>query len=509
MQRIRNLCLIFGDQLTLDSALFDDFDPQQDLLWMAETGSFSTKPVSHQQRTLLFLSAMRHFAQQLTSLNYPLHYATLGQYATLDDALHSTLQTYAPARIQAVLPGDYIVCKTLKQCASTHQLPLIWLEDRHFIAEPGEFRQWLSQRKQARMEYWYRYLRKKHGILMAEGQPVGGQWNFDHDNRKTFGRQGPGPLPDAPRFPLDTISQQVLADIHQHLPSLPGTSVQFNWPVTREQSLQLLTHFITHHLPYFGDYQDAIWQGEPFLHHSRLSAALNLKLLSPTEVIQAAELAWQQGSAPLNAVEGFIRQILGWREYVRGLYWSQKDQWEQMNALNAQRPLPRFYWDGNTRMACLHDAIHQVLAYGYGHHIQRLMVTGLYALLNETQPQAVHDWYQGMYVDAVAWVETPNTLGMSQFADGGFLASKPYIASGAYIDKMSNHCRHCPFNPKESTGDKACPFTVLYWHFVDKHQRLLSQNPRLAMQVKHWHNKPPETQAAIRVQATQLLDSPP
>lgn len=504
MQKLRYLYLIFADQLNQDSVLFSEFDPAQDRLWMAETRQASLAPLSHKQRTLLMLSAMRHFAAQLRQRHYPLSYYELGEQDDFIQALRATLHTYQPQQLRAVLPGDYQLCRQLQAFTKQQGIELIWLEDRHFLAEPGEFQHWLAQRKQPRMEYWYRQLRKRCHILMDGNQPVGGTWNLDKHNRKAFSAKGPGVIVAGPVFTKDALTEQVQQAIRTHLPELPGSWQRFNWPVTREQALQQLDFFIQQYLPLFGDYQDAMWQGEAFLYHSRLSAALNLKLLNPREVIAAAEQAYQQGQAPLNAVEGFIRQILGWREYVRGIYWARRHHWPQLNALDAQLPLPAVYWHGQTPMQCLQDAVTQVLEYGYGHHIQRLMVTGLYSLLLGVAPQAIHHWYQGMYVDALAWVETPNTLGMSQYADGGYLASKPYIASGAYLQRMSNYCQHCCFNPKQASGAKACPMTTLYWDFIRRHQRWLAEHPRLAMQVRHWHNKPASEQAAIEAQAEQL-----
>ncbi|RYZ88156.1 MAG: cryptochrome/photolyase family protein, partial [Moraxellaceae bacterium] len=289
----------------------------------------------------------------------------------------------------------------------------------------------------------------------------------------------------------------------------PGAMDLFGWPVTREQSLTLLNHFIKHQLPLFGEYQDAMWTNEPWLYHSHLSAALNLKLLHPSEVIEQAEAAYQQGHAPLNAVEGFIRQILGWREFVRGIYWSSMPSWLEMNALDAQQPLPDFYWTGDVDMHCLHQALHQVLHHGYGHHIQRLMVTGLFAQLWQTKPREIHEWYLAMYVDAVEWVELPNVLGMSQYADGGTMASKPYIATGRYINKMSNYCDHCKYQPDESTTENACPFTTLYWHFLEKHKDRFAQHPRLGLQVKHLENMTAEKRAAISKKVIELRERYP
>ena len=505
---IRNLCLVFGDQLDQQSNLFTDFDPQQDLLWMAEVSDESTNPQSSKQRTVLFLAAMRHFAQWIERQDRPLiYYPITQQFGSFADALLQTLQDYSVQQIRFVLPGDYRVLQSLQNFCKQQQIELVVLPDSHFIAEQGEFQNWANNRQQLRMEYWYRQLRKRCNILMNNGKPEGGKWNYDADNRKAFGKAGPPQIPIPCDFLEDDIIQRVRKDVEQYLPNLAGNLPRFFWPVNRQLALQALQDFIDQRLPTFGDYQDAMWKGEPWLFHSRISMAINLKLLHPMEVIQAAENAYRQGRAPLNAVEGFIRQILGWREYVRGIYWLQREQWTEFNALDNQRDLPQMYWDGKTQMNCMQQSLKQVLDYGYGHHIQRLMVTGLYALLAEVNPQQIEAWYLAMYVDAVAWVEVPNTLGMSQFADGGILASKPYIASGNYIKKMSNYCDGCAFNPKNASGDKACPMTTLYWHFIYRHQDWLQEHPRLAMQVKHWHNKSSEEQAEILQKAEQIFQN--
>ena len=309
-------------------------------------------------------------------------------------------------------------------------------------------------------------------------------------------------MPPPTRFEPDTTTQDVIAVVNAQFAGHPGSLSSFGWPVTRTQALQALRTFVAERLPLFGKYEDAIWAGEVWLYHSHLSSALNLKLLNPREVVQAAESALHSGHAPLAAVEGFIRQILGWREFVRGVYWTQMPDYIDRNALNAQGELPAWYWTGETEMACLKDAIGQTLEHGYAHHIQRLMVTGLYALLLGVKPQAVHAWYLSVYVDAVEWVELPNTLGMGQFADGGLMASKPYVATGKYIQRMSNHCKGCKYDPAQSTGDSACPYTTLYWDFLIRHEVLLKKNPRMAMQLKNVARLDGPARAAIETQAT-------
>ena len=511
----RYLNIIFGDQLNRTSEIFSDLDLKQDIFWMAEVRVASLQPVSHKQRSLLFISAMRHFAQELRDDKFPLVYLTLDDgFDTFSDAIIHTIAEHKPQKIRCVLPGEYAVLQSVKQVGRECGVPIEILPDNHFIALTGEFTQWTKGKTQWRMEYWYRSLRKRTGILMEGSKPVGGDWNYDKNNRGHFGKNGPGMLEPALMFEMDEITRSSQADIEKYFPNNPGninpTAVDlFGWPVTREQALRLLDHFIRHQLSLFGEYQDAMWTHEPWLYHSRLSAAMNLKLLSPLEVIECAEKAYREGHAPLNAVEGFIRQILGWREFVRGVYWSLMPSWLEMNALDAQESLPDFYWTGDVDMHCLQQSLQQVLQHGYGHHIQRLMVTGLFAQLWQTKPREIHEWYLGMYVDAVEWVELPNVLGMSQYADGGVMASKPYIATGRYIEKMSNYCDHCKYKPEESDTDDACPFTTLYWHFLEKHKTRFEKHPRLGLQVKHLENMTLAKREAITKRVAQLRQSYP
>jgi deoxyribodipyrimidine photolyase-related protein len=336
---------------------------------------------------------------------------------------------------------------------------------------------------------------------MVDGEPVGGQWNFDADNRESFGKEGPPPIPARAQFAPDALTQEVLSLVAQRFADHPGSLESFAWPVTREHALQSLQRFIHERLPHFGQWQDAMWTGEVWLFHSHLAAALNLKLLTAREVVQAAQEAYARGHAGLSSVEGFIRQILGWREYVRGIYWMNMPQYLERNALGATRPLPAFFWNAQTDMACLRDALQLTLAHGYAHHIQRLMVTGLYALLLGVDPKAVHGWYLSVYVDAVEWVELPNTLGMSQFADGGLMASKPYAASGKYLQRMGNHCKGCRYDPAQATGERACPYTTLYWDFLLRHEEALAKNPRMVMQVKNLKRLDEGKRQAIAQQA--------
>ena len=486
--RVRNLVIVLGDQLDLQSSALHDFDAAQDVVWMAEVAEESTLTWSAKQRIAVFLTAMRHFAEELRARRLPLLYTRLDDadnQGTLALELRKAIAQLRPSGLILTAPGDWRVLQSLRTVATQHQLPLDLRDDTHFFSTVREFAAHAKGRKLLRLEYWYRELRQKHGILMDGKDPVGGQWNFDADNRESFGKAGPQDVPPPTRFAPDSLTQEVIALVDARFASHPGTLHSFGWPVTRAQALQALHAFIQQRLPLFGQFEDAMWTGEPWLYHSHLSCALNLKLLNPREVVQAAEDAYRAGQAPLAAVEGFIRQILGWREYVRGIYWTQMPEYLERNALSAEAELPAWYWTGDTEMACLKDAICQTLEHGYAHHIQRLMVTGLYALLLGVKPQAVHTWYLSVYVDAVEWVELPNTLGMSQFGDGGLMTSKPYVASGKYIQRMSNHCKGCKYDPAQSTGAAACPYTTLYWDFLMRHELLLKKNPRMAMQLKN------------------------
>jgi deoxyribodipyrimidine photolyase-related protein len=500
------LVLVLGDQLNEDASALTDFDPQQDLVWMAEVDQESTHVRSSKQRTTLFLSAMRHFAMALRDRAWSVDYIAIdatGNLGTLSGELDKAIAKWQPDKLVMTAPGDWRVLQSLRQVANQHQLHLDIREDTHFFTTVRDFAAHATDRKQIRLEYFYRELRLKTGILMDGKKPIGGTWNFDSENRGSFGKHGPGLLPAPTRFTPDQITQEVMGLVQQRFSHHPGRLDSFGWPVTRLQALKVLSDFIEHRLPQFGLFQDAMWEGEVWLYHSHLSAALNLKLLNPREIIAAAIQAYESSHAPLEAVEGFVRQILGWREYVRGMYWLHMPGYLERNTANATAALPGFYWTGQTDMACLRDAIQQTLEHGYAHHIQRLMVTGLYALLLGVSPKEVHQWYLGVYVDAVEWVELPNTLGMSQFADGGLMASKPYVASGKYIDRMSNHCKGCRFNPAQSIGETACPFTTLYWDYLNTHANTLAKNPRMLMQLKNLNRLTPDNKLAIAEQARQ------
>jgi deoxyribodipyrimidine photolyase-related protein len=504
MTELRTLVLVLGDQLDLHAAAFDGFDPALDAVWMAEVAEESEHVWSSQPRIAIFLAAMRHFALALRGAGRPLHYTRLDaatNRGTLAAELGAAIDTLRPQRLVMTAPGDWRVLHALRAVAQARGLELDVRDDRHFYATVREFAAHAAQRKSLRLEYWYRELRQRHRVLMDGDKPAGGRWNFDDANRGSFGKAGPPDVPPHLAFAPDELTREVLALVGERFGAHPGSLATFGWAVTREQALHALDDFTRHRLPDFGRWQDAMWQREPWLWHSLLSSALNLKLLEPREVVNAAEAAWRAGRVPLESAEGFIRQILGWREYVRGIYWTQMPQYLERNALDAPHELPAWYWTGATEMACLRDAIGQTLEHGYAHHIQRLMVTGLFALMFGVQPKQVHAWYLAVYVDAVEWVELPNTLGMSQYADGGLMGSKPYVATGKYIERMSNHCAGCRYDPAQRTGERACPFTTLYWDFLMRHEPMLAKNPRMALQVKNLARLDAAERDAVRARA--------
>lgn len=505
---IRNLVLVLGDQLNADASAFDGFDPARDVVWMAEVAEESEHVWSSQPRTALFLAAMRHFRDARRAEGWTVRYVELDDPAntgTLAGELARAAGELRPARLVATEPGDWRVWRALEAAAEALGIVLEVRPDRHFFASIEEFRIHSLGRKQLRLEFFYRELRRRHRVLLdAAGEPEGGEWNYDQDNREGFPKGGPGAVPAPAAFPPDAVTRGVLALVQRRFAKHPGRLEAFDWPVTPADARRALADFIDRRLASFGRHQDAMWEREPWLYHSRLSAALNLKLLDPREVVAAAEAAYRAGRAPLASVEGFIRQILGWREYIRGVYWLRMPDYAVVNELGATGALPEFFWTGETEMACLRDAIGQTLELGYAHHIQRLMVTGLYTLMLGVEPRRVHEWYLAVYVDAVEWVELPNVIGMSQHADGGYLASKPYVATGKYIQRMSNHCAGCRFDPAKASGDDACPFTTLYWDFLERHEARLAANPRMALQVKNLARLTPAARAAIRARAAAI-----
>ena len=509
LKAIRHRVLVLGDQLDARSSALEDFDPARDRVLMVEAPGEATHVWSSKPRIAVFLAAMRHFARDLEARGWPVDYLALGTHphATIEAALADDLARNPPERLVAVEPGEWRLEQSIARVAAGAGVPLAWREDRHFLVSRREFADWARGYRQLRMESFYRRMRKLTGILMKDGEPAGGEWNFDAKNREPFGRNGPGALPAVPAFAPDGITREALEAVERHFPGHPGDLAEFSWPVTREDARAALEAFVRERLPAFGRHQDAMWTGERTLNHSLLAAPMNLKLLDPREVIAAAEFAWREGRAGIESVEGFVRQVLGWREFIRGMYWLDMPGMREANHFGHARALPAWYWTGETRMACMREAVGQTLRTGYAHHIQRLMVTGQFALLAEVDPKAVADWYLAVYADAVEWAELPNVAGMALYADGGRFTSKPYVASGAYIDRMSDYCRHCAYRPKVAAGPKACPVTTLYWHFLARHEDEFASHPRTALMIRNLRRLDPGAREAISLWAGRLLAS--
>lgn len=499
----RTLALILGDQLDTSYPKHLGLDKDTDTIVMIEAAGESKRPLSHTQRTVLFLSAMRHHAQALRDDGWDVRYTNLTEKdnsQSLPKELTKRIKSLEPDRVVCIEPGSHTLAAELEKACDDAHTQLETTEDPHFFCTHERFNTWADGRKELTMEYFYREQRRELGHLVDDdGNPEGGEWNYDKQNRKTF-KSAPD-APDPTNYSTDEITEQVIEDVNEVLPGLPGSADGFNWPVTRRQALSGLNAFIKHRLPDFGDYQDAIWTNEPTLYHALISPALNLKLLNPREVCDKAIAAYESGDAPINAVEGFVRQLIGWREFIRGVYFHQGPDYERRNALEHDGQLPEFYWDADTDMACMADALSGVLDLAYAHHISRLMITGNFALIAGVDPKAVNDWYTGMYADGVDWVTTPNTLGMALHADGGVVGTKPYAASANYINKMSNACKSCRYDPKKRTGDDACPFNTFYWDFLIRHKGRFASNRRMGLVLKNVEKLSKDEKTQITVSA--------
>ena len=510
VERCRHLVVVLGDQLTKDSAVFDDFDPERDAVVMFEVDEEASYVEQHRIRLVLFFAAMRHFRDELRDTGYTVHYVELddrNNRGTLGEELKRWVNKARPERVRVAQPGDYRVRQSLQRSAHEADVTLDIVDDRHFVATPGDFADFAEGRKSLLMESFYRRMRRENDVLMDGDEPVGGQWNFDKDNRERFGGDGPGDIKAPRSFTPDAITRNVIALVRKRFPDAPGNVEAFDYPVRRDQARAALRDFVEHRLAKFGDYQDAMVAGRPYLYHSRLSCVLNLHLLDPREAIAAAVDAHDTGAAPINAVEGFVRQILGWREYVRGVYWSEMPEYAGMNALGAELEMPSFMWNADTDMACVRDGVENLVDHAYAHHIQRLMVLGLFSMLLGVKPYAVHEWHMSMYADAVDWVSLPNVLGMSQYGDGGIVGTKPYSASGKYIDKMGDYCKGCRFDVSKTVGEEACPFNTLYWDFLSRNRQRLSHNHRMGLQYRNLDRKSDSERRAIRQQADALKSS--
>ena len=501
------LRLILGDQLNCQHSWFTTVDPTIHYVMM-EVRQETDYVLHHAQKVLAMFAAMREFARALSQAGHRVHYLKIDDAQNTHNITANLAQLAKQTGAQAIqyqAPDEWRLDDQLSSWAAQSDWDVSMVDTEHFLTKRTMAAELFKGRKRWLMEQFYRTLRQQYDVLMDGSLPAGGKWNFDADNRKNWKGQPPSPADTRVSHDHRELWQTIVdADIQTF--GNPQ-SAACRWPLNRDQALIQLAHFIDHVLPHFGDYQDAMHTDEPFLFHSLLSFGLNTKMLSPKEVIDAAQKAWHDGNAPLAAVEGFIRQILGWREYVRGVYWAHMPGYTENNALEHHHPLPDWFWTGKTHMQCLQQSIGQSLENAYAHHIQRLMVIGNFALLAGIDPKSVHRWYLGVYIDAFEWVEAPNTLGMSQFADGGQLATKPYVSSAAYIGRMSNYCKGCHYNPKERLGPKACPFNALYWDFFDRHAQQFEKNPRIGMAYRQLAKMTTEDRQAIRDQALVWRDN--
>ncbi|QYX56150.1 cryptochrome/photolyase family protein [Roseovarius sp. SCSIO 43702] len=500
---VERLVLVLGDQLSHDVAALRDADKSADVVVMAEVTDETGYVPHHPKKIALVLSAMRHFAQELEDDGWTVAYTRLDDpdaSRSIVGELMRRAEEHGTTDILATAPGEW----RLREALENAPLSVRTLPDDRFIASQREFDDWADGRKSLRMEYFYREMRRKTGLLMEDGEPAGGKWNYDHENRKPADRDLFRSEPM--QFTPDDVTEDVLALVEDRFGDNFGTLRPFTFAVTRAQALRALDHFAKRQLPEFGDYQDAMLCDDRFLNHSLLSPYINLGLLSPLEVCERVAEEWKADRVPINSAEGYIRQIIGWREYVRGLYFHEGPDYPTRNVLDHDRDLPWMYWGGETRMNCVAHAVGQTRDEAYAHHIQRLMVTGNFALLAGIDPRQVHEWYLAVYVDAYEWVEAPNTVGMSQWADGGIIASKPYVSSGNYIDRMSDYCASCAYKVKDKTGEDACPFNLLYWHFLDRHRKRFEKNPRMAQMFATWDRMDAERRRDVLKGARRILD---
>lgn len=503
-----NLILVLGDQLSYSLSSIQTGDKSTDRILMCEVWDEATYVKHHKKKIALIFSAMRHFAEELRDKGWNVDYIKLDDdhnTGSFKGEVERAISRHKPTNIIITEPAEWRVMKDMKSWSDAFNLTVEILPDDRFIATHHEFENWAEDRKQLRMEYFYRDMRRKTNLLMDGEQPEGGKWNYDSENRKPAKDDLFMPVPVT--FKPDAITQEVLDLVNDKFDNHFGDLEPFWFAVTHEQANKVLDYFLDVALPSFGDYQDAMLKGQKFLYHSLLSPYINCGLLNPLEVCRRVEAEYKKSHVPLNAAEGFIRQIIGWREYVRGIYWLKMPEYVNRNFLEASRSLPDFYWTGKTDMTCLREAITQTKEEAYAHHIQRLMITGNFAMLAGVDPHEVHDWYLAVYADAYEWVELPNTLGMSQFGDGGILGSKPYAASGNYISKMSDYCKGCHYDVKQKTGEDACPFNALYWDFLIRNEDKLKGNPRLNQVYRTWNKMDEEKRDEYLASAKTFLSS--
>ena len=496
------LRLVLGDQISDNLSSLRDVDAARDVILLAEVMDEATYVAHHKQKFVLVFSAMRQFAERLRGRGITVRYVRLGDAeasASLTGEVLRALEGEGFDRVVITEPGEWRLAAAFAELAHISPVPVEVRGDGRFICSRGRFEAWAESRAELRMEFFYREMRRATGLLMVGDKPVGGRWNFDPENRKRPPK-GLEPRPRATIIP-NPVTAATVKEMAERFPDNFGSLERFGYATNPDEAELVLADFLGNGLPLFGDYQDFMRAGEPFMWHGHISAAMNLGLLDPLEVCRRAETEWREGRAPLNAVEGFIRQIIGWREYVRGVYWHEGPDYKRINALGADRRLPWFYWSGETDMACVADVVAVTRDYAYAHHIQRLMITGQLAMLLGVHPDEINDWYMVVYADAYEWVELPNTHGMATFADGGVMGSKPYAASGAYINRMSDYCGGCAYDVKDRLGERACPFNALYWDFMIRHDAKLRRNPRMSMPYRGLDAMPESERAAIQLKA--------
>ncbi len=502
------LRIVLGDQLSDGLPSLSDCDPRRDMVLMAEVQAECSYVKHHKKKLVLVLSAMRHFADRLRSKGWRVDYVAVDDpenTQSLRGEMLRAVKRHRPDRVVATEAAEWRLAEDMRQWQSLAGMEVEIRDDSRYLTRRQDFLHWARGKRSLRLEFFYRDMRRRTGILMDGDEPVAGRWNFDRENRKSLPARLAVPKP--PQFAPDAMTISVIALVERRFANHFGDAANFSLPVTAEQAEQAFADFLARRLPAFGDWQDAMKTGEPALFHALISTSLNLGLLDPEKLCRAAEAAYRAGDAPLAAVEGFIRQILGWREFVRGIYWLHMPGYASRNALGAQRRLPWFYWSAETRMNCMHQAIADTRANAYAHHIQRLMITGNFALLAGLDPAEVDDWYMVVYADAYEWVEMPNTRGMALFADGGIVGSKPYAASGAYINRMSDYCKACRYDVRDAVGPNACPFNFLYWDFFARHEKALAANTRVAMPIRSLARMDAGKVAAMRRNAAAFLAS--
>ena len=503
----RNLILILGDQLSTNISSLQMANRNTDRVLIAEVQTEATYIKHHKKKIAFLFSAMRHFAEELKKSGWSVDYIKIDDpenSGSLFGEVRRSIARWNLGGLFVTEPGEWRLFHEMSNWSADLDLPVRILGDSRFLCSREEFSNWANRRKQLRMEYFYREMRRRTGLLMDGETPAGGRWNFDADNRKAASSDTDFSPPL--KFEPDAVTHEVISKVDCRFTDHFGNLDPFWFAVTADQAETAFEHFLHNSLASFGDYQDAMLSGERFLSHSVISQYLNAGLLDPMTLCRMVEREYLEGRVALNSAEGFIRQVIGWREFVRGIYWLKMPDYADLNFLGANRDLPEFYWSAKTGMNCVREAVLQTKEEAYAHHIQRLMVTGNFALLAGIEPGQVHEWYLAVYADAYEWVELPNTIGMSQFADGGLLASKPYAASGNYISKMSNYCDTCRYDVKKKFGDNACPFNPLYWDFLSRNANNLRKNPRLRQVYRVWDQMDDEKQAAYLKSAKTILD---